>query len=222
MIEIRREIYPGPMRCFRALMQQLNVEIGVGRGWVSSSGEVLGCHECPQPQEEDRAVRGSWQIISRSPASVASAPLAYGSVDFTVCAGIEAFEQPNGTTLLIFLDAYKPFPTRKRLRRFKSSPIGAAFMEFIEMIRREMQQQGGEPTPAEAGAVKPRGGRPRNEDDQWAYEQVRICKREATDVYLEWKERIGDRKDKLASPRDSFNKAIKPRQGGMEKTEEMD
>jgi hypothetical protein len=58
----------------------------------------------------------------------------------------------------------------------------------------------------------PKGGRPRNPDDDWAYEQVRVKRRNREEVYREWLERIGDRATSLADRRDSFNKAIKPRQ----------
>jgi len=54
-------------------------------------------------------------------------------------------------------------------------------------------------------------GRRRDPDNEWAYEQVRWLKRDPAEVYLEWLERIRQRGKELADPRDSFNKAIKPR-----------
>jgi hypothetical protein len=58
---------------------------------------------------------------------------------------------------------------------------------------------------------KKSGGRPRNEDDNWAYEQVRRLGRQLADVYPEWLNRIGDRANSLADPYDSLKKAIKRR-----------
>ncbi|MBM4448898.1 MAG: hypothetical protein FJ015_06665 [Chloroflexi bacterium] len=56
-----------------------------------------------------------------------------------------------------------------------------------------------------------KAGRPRNPDDEWAYEQVRVQGRKPEEVYPEWRKRIGDRVDDLADLQDSFRKAIKPR-----------
>lgn len=55
-----------------------------------------------------------------------------------------------------------------------------------------------------------RGGRPRDPDNEWAYQQVREEGRQPNDVYPEWLKRIGDKAKILDDPRDSFNKAIRP------------
>lgn len=58
---------------------------------------------------------------------------------------------------------------------------------------------------------KIKGGRPRNANDDWAYEQVRVLGRDKHTVYNEWLEKIGDRRTSLSSPKDSFNKAVSPK-----------
>lgn len=55
------------------------------------------------------------------------------------------------------------------------------------------------------------GGRPRNADDDWAYEQVRVLGRDKQIVFKEWLERIGGRQMSLSDPKDSFDKATSPR-----------
>ena len=56
-------------------------------------------------------------------------------------------------------------------------------------------------------------GRPRNLDDDWAFEQVRELGKDKNKIYQEWLERIGERAQLLANPRDSFNKAISMKRG---------
>jgi len=60
---------------------------------------------------------------------------------------------------------------------------------------------------------KRKGGRPRNADDDWAWQQVNELGRDPREVYPEWLSRIGKRKNRLADPEDSFDKAIKPTRG---------
>jgi len=57
------------------------------------------------------------------------------------------------------------------------------------------------------------GGRPRNIDDDWAYEQVRLLNRDKQEVYSEWLEKIGDRRGLLSDSKDSFNKAVSLKRG---------
>jgi hypothetical protein len=72
-------------------------------------------------------------------------------------------------------------------------------------------------TPIEQAAIsgmnsqKIKGGRPRNVDDDWAYEQVRLLGRDKQEVYTEWLKKIGDRRTLLSDPKDSFNKAVSPK-----------
>jgi len=65
-----------------------------------------------------------------------------------------------------------------------------------------------------------KGGRPRNSDDDWAWEQVNRLKRDRTTVYSEWRARIGERDKMLADSQDSFNKAVSARR--KEKTEKTE
>lgn len=67
------------------------------------------------------------------------------------------------------------------------------------------------PVQLEVGSSAPKGGRPRIADDDWAFYQVHFLKRPADEVYHDWLKRIGERREALANPRDSFNKAIRLR-----------
>jgi hypothetical protein len=58
---------------------------------------------------------------------------------------------------------------------------------------------------------KDTGGRPRNPEDVWAYEQVHREHRDSNEVYIEWLKRIGPRAHVLMDPRDSYKKAIRKR-----------
>lgn len=64
-----------------------------------------------------------------------------------------------------------------------------------------------------------KGGRPRNPDDDWAYEQLSQG-RQQSEVFAEWLTRIGTRAKTLADPQDTFKKAIRARR--EEKTEERE
>ncbi len=55
------------------------------------------------------------------------------------------------------------------------------------------------------------GGRPRNVDDDWGYEQVIVLGRPRSEVYREWLRRIGERASLLANPQHTFNQAIAAR-----------
>lgn len=54
-------------------------------------------------------------------------------------------------------------------------------------------------------------GRPRDANDDWAYEQVALRGRPRPEVYREWLVRIGERATQLADPQQSFNHAIAAR-----------
>jgi hypothetical protein len=72
-------------------------------------------------------------------------------------------------------------------------------------------------TPAQPAEVHPKvpvkksGGRPRDPDNQWAYEQVNVYNKDPRDIYPEWRIRKGGKSGLLVNPLDSFKKAIKPR-----------
>lgn len=54
------------------------------------------------------------------------------------------------------------------------------------------------------------GGRPRDEDNEWAFEQVHILHRPRCDVYKEWlaRRQKHGKNVQLADPYDSFKKAV--------------
>lgn len=57
------------------------------------------------------------------------------------------------------------------------------------------------------------GGRPRDEDNDWAFEQVYLLHRPRCDVYQEWLARRKEHRNfgQLADPYDSFKKALNTR-----------
>jgi hypothetical protein len=61
--------------------------------------------------------------------------------------------------------------------------------------------------------LRKQGGHPRDPNDDWAWDQVRNQGKSPGEVYKEWLMKIGDRAYLLRNPRDSFNKAIKPKRG---------
>jgi PIN domain nuclease of toxin-antitoxin system len=94
-----------------------------------------------------------------------------------------------------------------------------AYQYILDLIISNLRQHEIWPN-QEINVRKGKIGRPRNIDDDWAYTQVRLLNREPKEVYPEWLSRIGFRENTLADPRDSFNKAIKPRK--LKKGEETD
>jgi hypothetical protein len=160
---IRSKVIPCNIEHFRAAMERLGV-LHRGR-WVSSEGLQLEFEEYRHIREELvtsslsaeelasvppaldcwRAVwqtglhskyykevditppsRGSWAIILRSGTSQ----------PVEGRAGIEAYERPEGTTRVDFLDGYLP---GARVHRSKWEPIGSAFEEFCQMVIEEAQ-----------------------------------------------------------------------------------
>ena len=71
------------------------------------------------------------------------------------------------------------------------------------------------------GAPKQRakGGRPRDPDKVWAWEQVNIYKRNRQEVYEEWLARPDVKKKRLLEPRDSFRHAVDAKGRNLEETE---
>ncbi len=87
---------------------------------------------------------------------------------------------------------------------------------MAETLIAELQRQwsGKDSTYTEARPeFRGQSGRPRNEDDDWAWEQVNVLKRPRPEVEREWKRRIGERAFTLADVRDSFKQAVRPRRG---------
>jgi hypothetical protein len=139
---IRSETVIGRVEHFRALMQRLALRTP----WMASTGEKFVFYEERQTRHQLVAIvpgtgrtpfspdrheyanvdvtpptRGSWAVHSEDPSKALLAT-----------AGIEAFEQPNGQTLLEFWDGYHPHSAD-----IPRPAIGAAFEEFCEMVIRE-------------------------------------------------------------------------------------
>jgi hypothetical protein len=92
-------------------------------GWEATNGERLVFVE-RRNNQFDKAdmtppTRGSWFVHLKLS----------GDDSSPACAGIEAYEQASGTTLVEFRDGYFPYSLRR-----DRDPIGAAFEEFCEMV----------------------------------------------------------------------------------------
>lgn len=74
---------------------------------------------------------------------------------------------------------------------------------FISLWVKHSKQAGGE-----AAARPRRGGRPRDPNDDWAYQQVAGLGRPRPGVYREWLLRIGERASLLADPQHTFDQAL--------------
>lgn len=68
------------------------------------------------------------------------------------------------------------------------------------------------------GDTSPRGGRPRDKINEWAYNEVNVNGKPKAEVEREWRARKGkDVIKDLADAHDSFEKAIKPQSGSRQK-----
>lgn len=160
MKELVREItYNGTVEHFRAQMQRLQ-RLYLPDGWLASTGERLSFWEERQTRRKPIGVgTSSMRMWPGQPRT----ETIYGEVDVTPstrcswqveplekeapgCAGIEAYEQPNSTTLLHFLDGYHPYWPIREVR-----PIGVAFVEFCEVVINEVCQAVGEGDTREPG-----------------------------------------------------------------------
>jgi len=162
---VRAVVIPGTAAHFRALMRRLANRCQ--RIWVSSNGERLIFHEMWQMRAELVAVDpgGRREYLGGHPVTVAGPQRYYRNVDITpkamtswaVCvlppgggkvslrAGVEAYEALDGQHIQIdFLDGHSPWWPACR-----ATPIGPAFVEFCEMVLREVEasQGGEEPSP---------------------------------------------------------------------------
>jgi hypothetical protein len=92
-------------------------------------------------------------------------------------------------------------------RRCKTDPEAhAALSGWLKSLEKPSRA-----THADDGAVRKRGGRPRDVDDDWAYNEIKRG-RDQKEVYLEWLERIPKRRRaNLADPQDSFTSAMRYR-----------
>lgn len=63
--------------------------------------------------------------------------------------------------------------------------------------------------PVSVAVSESKPGRPPDQDNLWAYQQVRELGRKPEEVYPEWLDRIRERGKNLGDSRDSFNKAIR-------------
>lgn len=79
------------------------------------------------------------------------------------------------------------------------------FDELMEEIEKRWPEV---VTATEGKATRKRGGRPRNADDDWAYQEI-VGGRDQMALYHEWLERIPeDRRSSLVDPLDSFKKSM--------------
>jgi hypothetical protein len=95
--------------------------------------------------------------------------------------------------------------------------VAHQWARFISLWVKHSKQSNGATT-----APRPRGGRPRDPNDDWAYEQVALGGRPRPEVYREWLVRIGERATQLTDPQDSFRRAITARRQERKKPEETE
>ena len=113
----RSELVPGTAGHFRATMERLYLQYRSDDGWTSSSGNKLTLGKNVHTDDK----RGTWQIALRRE-------------DEPPCfAAIEAYEQPNGTTVVEFRDGREPGS------QWRTSSIGSSFVEFSDVVIREAQ-----------------------------------------------------------------------------------
>lgn len=85
--------------------------------------------------------------------------------------------------------------------------VAHQWARFISLwVKHSKQPKGGTTV-----APRPPGGRPRDPNDDWAYEQVALLGRPRPEVYREWLVRIGERASLLADPLHTFNQALAAR-----------
>lgn len=129
-------LYPGSVAHFRVLMIRLMAPVE-RTGWVSAGGHRLHLYEHremrrelvavePLPVEMAGGAAKYYRKFDATPPGRASwqVELAGGGAQ----AGIEAYEQPGGQTVVDFLDGYSPVDRRDH------EPIGAAFEELARKV----------------------------------------------------------------------------------------
>ena len=172
---IQSEVTPIALAYFRSIMERLGI-LHNDR-WVSSEGKELTFRERRNTSERPVAgadnvyfydfdatppSRGSWEIIWYTPETFRTHPAlplnktlvkhfqilkSLNRKMVSGCAGIEAYELPNGTTRLDFIDRYLPFKgyPRSLPKEFTIIPkqnegIGSAFAEFAQMVIEQVNE----------------------------------------------------------------------------------
>lgn len=124
----------------------------------------------------------------------------------------ETFTGPHDSyrdagTIMLFAVVMNPDGTIELTPELREPRAAAWFDALLAELRRWAV------TPTAPQRPERKGGRPRNADDDWAWEQVNELGRDPREVYPEWLSRIGKRQNRLADPEDSFDKAVKPTRG---------
>lgn len=106
-------------------------------------------------------------------------------------AGIEAYEQSNGTTQVDFRDGYDVIAAMDWGLPPDDRPIGPAFVEFCDWVIQEVWREEKEPMPTRSGTRRKRGGRPELDHDELIYrlakaQEAEEIRRENPDMV--WKE----------------------------------
>ena len=185
----------GTIDDFRAIMKRLYDLNGCGC-WVSSNDDDLQFGECTEADSPPGCA--TWEVFHWPRDD--RGELAQGRQCY---AAIEVYDYSRGYIDIEPLDGYRPKSGRWR-------PIGALFDEFYNWVMDEVQLAMPDQDAAESGTGRP-GGRPRNADDDWAYQEIRNG-RDNSEVCREWLQRIPEsRKTGLADPMDSFNQAMRYR-----------
>jgi hypothetical protein len=167
-----------------------------GCEWALPSGARLVIQRSP---DTDPTVHASW---------VVSIPIDVDGSNKRH-ATIQAFKRAEGSVVLV--------DDRQRITSSGQSQvlgpdraIGPLFHELCHELQRQVDLWAPPPTRVDVG--RPRGGRPRDADDDWAYEEIKRG-RDKSQVYKEWLERIPkSRRTQLVDPLDSFKKAMRSRE----------
>jgi hypothetical protein len=115
----RSEVVPGSTGHFRATMERLYIRYHRD-GWIASSGDRLRLGRNTHTDDK----RGTWTVTL------------HREDELPCFAGIEAYEQYNGNTLVEFKDGYEPGS------RWRASPIGPLFVRFSDIVVGEAQPIG--------------------------------------------------------------------------------
>jgi hypothetical protein len=168
-----------------------------GREWTLPSGARLRIDE--RPDSDPTLQLMSW---------VVSLPLDVDGSNKRH-ATIQAFQR-CGRSVILLQDGHRITSSGESQDLGPDHSIGPLFDELCRYLQREMRAWA--PSPTNGNVRQRRGGRPRDADYDWAYQQLKSgC--DQTQVCREWLKRIpATRRAELADPLDSFKKAMRYRE----------
>jgi hypothetical protein len=176
---------------FRSLMLLLETQHG-GTQWTLPSGARLVIQRAP---DADPALHASW---------VVSIPIDVDGSNRRH-ATIQAFKRAAGCVVLVE-DRQRITSSGQCQLLDPDRAIGPLLHELCHELQRQIDLWAPPPTKVDVG--RPRVGRPRDADYDWAYQEIKNG-RDQPQVYREWLERIPrSQREQLVDPLDSFKKAM--------------